>query len=215
MTVKFISYSKGADGKNLLEQVAFAARVSNPTNQNNDQTAEKLVRYLINNQHWSPLEMVSITLEIETTRDIARQILRHRSFSFQEFSQRYADASQMGFVTREARLQDNKNRQNSIDTEDKKLKERWENEQLGIQRTILESYKWALDNGIAKEQARAVLPEGMTISRLYMAGTLRSWVHYIQLRSANGTQKEHRDIALDCAKAIEPIFPMIKEYVNV
>jgi thymidylate synthase (FAD) len=215
MTVKLISYSQGADGKNLLEQVAFAARVSNPTNQNNDQTAEKLVRYLINNQHWSPLEMVSITLEIETTRDIARQILRHRSFSFQEFSQRYADASQMGFVTREARLQDNKNRQNSIDTEDKKLKERWENEQLGIQRTILESYKWALDNGIAKEQARAVLPEGMTISRLYMAGTLRSWVHYIQLRSANGTQKEHRDIALDCAKAIEPIFPMIKEYVNV
>ena len=215
MTVKLISYSQGADGKNLLEQVAFAARVSNPTNQNNDQTAEKLVRYLINNQHWSPLEMVSITLEIETTRDIARQILRHRSFSFQEFSQRYADASQMGFVTREARLQDNKNRQNSIDTEDKKLKERWENEQLSIQRTILRSYKWALDNGIAKEQARAVLPEGMTISRLYMAGTLRSWVHYIQLRSANGTQKEHRDIALDCAKAIEPIFPMIKEYVNV
>jgi thymidylate synthase (FAD) len=215
MTVKLISYSQGADGKNLLEQVAYAARVSNPANQNNDQTAEKLVRYLINNQHWSPLEMVSITLEIETTRDIARQILRHRSFSFQEFSQRYADASQMGFITREARLQDTKNRQNSINVEDDKLQKAWMDMQNDVIQLCKSHYQNALNMGIAKEQARAVLPEGITGSRLYMAGTLRSWVHYIQLRSANGTQKEHRDVALNCAKAIEPIFPMIKEYVNV
>jgi thymidylate synthase (FAD) len=215
MNVKLISYSQGADGKNLLDQIAYAARVSNPANQNNSDTSEKLVRYLINNQHWSPLEMVSLTLEIETTRDIARQILRHRSFSFQEFSQRYADASQLGFEVRDARLQDTKNRQNSIETDNDYLKERWEEEQLAVRMRVEQAYKWALDNGIAKEQARAVLPEGMTKSRMYMAGTLRSWVHYIQLRSANGTQKEHQEVALACALVIEPVFPMIKEFMNV
>ena len=215
MNVKLISYSQGADGKNLLDQIAYAARVSNPANQNNSDTSEKLVRYLINNQHWSPLEMVSLTLEIETTRDIARQILRHRSFSFQEFSQRYADASQLGFEVRDARLQDTKNRQNSIETDNDYLKDRWEEEQLAVRMRVEQAYKWALDNGIAKEQARAVLPEGMTKSRMYMAGTLRSWVHYIQLRSANGTQKEHQEVALACALVIEPVFPMIKEFVNV
>jgi thymidylate synthase (FAD) len=214
MNVKLISYTQGTDGKNLLEQVAFAARVSNPANQNNNETSEKLVRYLIKNQHWSPLEMVSICLEIETTRDIARQILRHRSFSFQEFSQRYADASQLGFEMKEARMQDLKNRQNSIVTDNPAIQAWWEERQKRVIRECQEAYQWALDSGIAKEQARAVLPEGMTGSRLYMNGTLRSWVHYIQLRSANGTQKEHQDVALACADAIAPIFPMIKEYTN-
>lgn len=218
--MKLINYSQSPDGMNLLEQVAFAARVSNPSNQNNTETAEKLVRYLIKNQHWSPLEMVSVCLEIDTTRDIARQILRHRSFSFQEFSQRYADASQLGFETRECRLQDNKNRQNSIaldvkDDEQRRTAYQWEQYQLNMQKMCESTYQWALEHGIAKEQARSVLPEGMTKSRMYMNGTLRSWVHYIQLRSANGTQKEHQEIALACADAIEPIFPMIKEYVNV
>ena len=215
MNVKLINYSQSPDGMNLLEQVAFAARVSNPTNQNNSETAEKLVRYLIKNQHWSPLEMVSVCLEIDTTRDIARQILRHRSFSFQEFSQRYADASQLGFEYKEARMQDTKNRQNSIETENQALAAWWENYQKKVMEVASDAYKFALEKGIAKEQARAVLPEGMTGSRMYMNGTLRSWVHYIQLRSGNGTQKEHRDIALACADAIEPIFPMIKEYINV
>ena len=215
MNVKLISYTQGTDGKNLLEQVAFAARVSNPANQNNNETSEKLVRYLIKNQHWSPLEMVSICLEIDTTRDIARQILRHRSFSFQEFSQRYADASQLGFELKECRLQDTKNRQNSLPSTDFTLDDMWQIQQNKLLEQVQKTYKWALDNGIAKEQARAVLPEGMTGSRLYMNGTLRSWVHYIQLRSANGTQKEHQDVALACADVIEPIFPMIKEYVNV
>lgn len=214
MKVKLINYSQDPEGRNLLEQIAYCARVSNPTNQDNTETAEKLVRYLIKNQHWSPLEMVSVCLEIDTTRDIARQILRHRSFSFQEFSQRYADASQLGFETREARLQDNKNRQNSIKNDNRALEAWWENYQLIVQRTAQDAYQFALDKGIAKEQARSVLPEGMTKSRMYMNGTLRSWVHYIQLRSANGTQKEHQEIALACADAIEPIFPMIKEYVN-
>lgn len=214
MKVKLFNYSQTPDGKNLLEQVAYAARVSNPTNQNNSDTAEKLVRYLIRNQHWSPLEMVSVCMEIETTRDIARQILRHRSFSFQEFSQRYADASQLGFESKEARLQDLKNRQNSIDTTDEHLKDLWNRYQKSVQEAASEAYRWALTAGIAKEQARAVLPEGMTVSRMYMSGTLRSWVHYIQLRSANGTQKEHRDIALACADALEQIFPMIKEFIN-
>ena len=214
MNVKLISYTQGADGKNLLEQVAFAARVSNPANQNNSETSEKLVRYLIKNQHWSPLEMVSISLEIDTTRDIPRQILRHRSFSFQEFSQRYADASQLGFELKEARLQDTKNRQNSIVTDNLALQAWWEERQKRVLEESKNAYEWALVNGIAKEQARAVLPEGMTGSRLYMNGTLRSWVHYIQLRSANGTQKEHQDVALACADAIESIFPMIKEYTN-
>jgi thymidylate synthase (FAD) len=219
MNVKLINYSQSPDGMNLLEQVAFAARVSNPTNQNNSETAEKLVRYLIKHQHWSPLEMVSVCMEIETTRDIARQILRHRSFSFQEFSQRYADASQLGFEIRETRLQDMKNRQNSVelkrDDDSRRLAYQWENMQINIQKMCQDTYQWALEHGIAKEQARAVLPEGMTCSRMYMNGTLRSWVHYIQLRSGNGTQKEHREIALACADAIEPIFPMIKEYINV
>jgi thymidylate synthase (FAD) len=214
MNVKLISYTQGTDGKNLLEQVAFAARVSNPANQNNTETSEKLVRYLIKNQHWSPLEMVSICLEIDTTRDIARQILRHRSFSFQEFSQRYADASQLGFELRDCRLQDTKNRQNSIETDNEALQQKWALMQDVALYHITEAYEWALKNGIAKEQARAVLPEGMTGSRLYMNGTLRSWVHYIQLRSANGTQKEHQDVALACVDAIEPIFPMIKEFIT-
>ncbi len=224
MKVKLINYSQGPfenimgvdvpSKKNLLDQIAYCARVSNPTNQNNSDTAEKLVRYLIKNQHWSPLEMVSVCLEIETTRDIARQILRHRSFSFQEFSQRYADASQLGFETREARLQDLKNRQNSIETQNLALQAWWEERQNRVIREAQEAYQWALDNGIAKEQARSVLPEGNTHSRMYMNGTLRSWVHYIQLRSANGTQKEHREIAVACANAIEPVFPMIKEFIS-
>ena len=215
MKVKLISYTQGTDGKNLLEQVAFAARVSNPANQNNNETSEKLVRYLIKNQHWSPLEMVNICLEIETTRDIARQILRHRSFSFQEFSQRYADASQLGFELKECRLQDTKNRQNSIETNNLALQTWWENYQNEVIQKCGAAYQWALDNGIAKEQARAVLPEGMTGSRLYMNGTFRSWIHYIQLRSANGTQKEHRHVALACMEAITPIFPMIRDIVQM
>lgn len=214
MEVKLISYTQGADGKNLLEQVAYAARVSNPANQNNDATSEKLVRYLINNQHWSPLEMASVCLEINTTRDIARQILRHRSFSFQEFSQRYADASQLGFEVREARLQDTKNRQNSIETDNLALQSWWENYQLEVIQKCKDAYQFALDKGIAKEQARAVLPEGMTKSRMYMHGTLRSHVHYIQVRTEPGTQLEHKLIAYECAKAIEPIFPMIMEFVH-
>jgi len=214
MKVELINYSQTIDGKNLLEQVAFAARVSNPANQNNTETSEKLIRYLIKNQHWSPLEMVSVCLEINTTRDIARQILRHRSFSFQEFSQRYADASQLGFEMREARLQDTKNRQNSIETDNEALQQKWKMMQDVALFHVTEAYEWALKNGIAKEQARAVLPEGMTGSRLYMNGTLRSWVHYIQLRSANGTQKEHQEVALACAEAIKPVFPMIIEFIS-
>lgn len=213
MDVKMVSYSQGTDGRNLLEQVAFVARVSNPANQNNNESAEKLVRYLITHQHWSPLEMVNICLEINTTRDIARQILRHRSFSFQEFSQRYAVVDNE-FEYREARLQDQKNRQNSIETEDDYIKERWEEEQASVMLRIKQAYDWAINNGIAKEQARVVLPEGMTPSRLYMNGTLRSWVHYIQLRSANGTQKEHQEVAIACAEAIKPVFPMIEEFVQ-
>ena len=213
MDVKLISYTHGADGKNLLEQVAYAARVSNPANQDNNETAEKLVRYLIKHQHWSPLEMVNVCLEIETTRDIARQILRHRSFSFQEFSQRYAVAD-LGFEFKEARLQDEKNRQNSIEVEDLGLQMNWETQQDYVIAAAQKTYRWALDHGIAKEQARAVLPEGITVSRLYMNGTLRSWVHYIQLRSGVETQKEHRGVALACADAIEPIFPMIREFVS-
>lgn len=215
MTVSLTSYSKPHDcDKPLQDLVAYCARVSNPANQNNTETNEKLIRYLIKNNHWSPLEMVSICLEIETTRDIARQILRHRSFSFQEFSQRYAVAD-LGFETREARLQDKKNRQNSIETEDESLEKEWEEAQVVVGEYALNAYNWAIERGIAKEQARAVLPEGMTKSRMYMNGTLRSWVHYIQLRSGNGTQKEHREIAIECAKAIEPIFPMIMEYVTI
>jgi thymidylate synthase (FAD) len=214
MSVKLISYSKPVEeDQSLQDLVAYCARVSNPANQNNTQTNEKLIHYLIKNQHWSPLEMVSVCLEIETTRDIARQILRHRSFSFQEFSQRYAVAD-LGFECKEARLQDKKNRQNSIQVDDVHLHEAWEQKQKEVADNAQTAYKWALENGIAKEQARAVLPEGMTLSRMYMNGTLRSWVHYISLRSGNGTQREHRDIAVACARAIEKIFPMIMEFIS-
>jgi thymidylate synthase (FAD) len=213
MRVELINYSQDPKGRNLLEQIAFTARVSNPANQNNNESAEKLVRYLIKHKHWSPLEMVNVCLEIETTRDIVRQILRHRSFSFQEFSQRYAVAD-LGFEFKEARLQDVKNRQNSIESGDEQLNEVWIKFQQSLLLEATKTYQWAINNGIAKEQARAVLPEGITVSRLYMNGTLRSWVHYIQLRSGVETQKEHRDIALACADAIEPIFPMIKEFTT-
>jgi thymidylate synthase (FAD) len=215
MKVKLISYSKPHETtQSLQDLVAYCARVSNPTNQNNTETNEKLIKYLTKNNHWSPLEMVSVCIEIETTRDIARQILRHRSFSFQEFSQRYAVAN-IGFEPKEARLQDKKNRQNSVQTDDEELKITWEQQQNNVSETAMKAYQWALDNGIAKEQARSVLPEGMTVSRMYMNGTLRSWVHYIQLRSGNGTQKEHQDIAIACAEAIKEIFPMITDFVNV
>jgi thymidylate synthase (FAD) len=213
MKVELISYSQTPEGKNLQDIVAYCARVSNPSNQNNTETNEKLIRYLMNHQHWSPLEMVSVCLEIETTRDIARQILRHRSFSFQEFSQRYAVAD-LGFEYKEARIQDLKNRQNSIETNNEELQKEWEEKQSEFAKEAQTIYTWALENGIAKEQARAVLPEGITVSRMYMNGTLRSWVHYIQLRSGNGTQKEHREVAFACAKAIEPIFPMINEFLS-
>jgi thymidylate synthase (FAD) len=216
MKVTLKSFTHDAEGgRNLLEQIAYVARVSNPSNQNNDQTAEKLVNYLVKHKHWSPLEMVDATLEIETTRDIARQILRHRSFVFQEFSQRYADPTKdLGFVTRDARLQDPKNRQNSIEIPNLPLQEQWETQQKIITNAAQVAYKWAIVNGIAKEQARAVLPEGLTVSRMYMKGSIRSWIHYIQIRSGIETQKEHREVAIACAEAIEPIFPMIKEFVN-
>ena len=210
MKVQLISYSNSPDHSTLQDLVAYCARVSNPANQSNTETNEKLIKYLIKNNHWSPLEMVSICLEIETTRDIARQILRHRSFSFQEFSQRYAVAD-LGFECKEARLQDKKNRQNSVETDNPELSSQWEEQQKGVSEAAEKAYKWALENGIAKEQARSVLPEGMTVSRMYMNGTLRSWVHYIQLRSGNGTQKEHQQIAIACAEAIAPLFPMIHD----
>ena len=215
MHVKLITYSQSQNTEQSLQDlISYCARVSNPSNQLNTETNEKLIRYLIKNQHWSPLEMVNVCLEIETTRDICRQILRHRSFSFQEFSQRYAVAD-LGFITKEARTQDTKNRQNSLEVEDdSELKTQWEVIQNKIIQEAANGYKKAIDLGIAKEQARAVLPEVMTVSRMYMNGTLRSWVHYIQLRSGNGTQKEHREVALECAKAISPIFPMIMEFVD-
>ena len=212
MKVKLINYSQGTgefESDTALDLIAFCARVSNPSNQNNKETSEKLVKYLIKHKHWSPLEMVSACMEIETTRDIARQILRHRSFSFQEFSQRYADpTTDLAFVKREARLQDPKNRQNSIPTDDASTQEVWDIMQQRVIDEALAAYQWAMDKGIAKEQARAVLPEGNTVSRMYMNGTLRSWVHYIELRGANGTQQEHMDIALECAKVISKIFPL-------
>lgn len=218
MNVRLVSYSQPADEFLILDDlqdlVAYCARVSNPSNQLNSETSEKLIKYLINNQHWSPLEMVSVCLEITTTRDIARQILRHRSFSFQEFSQRYADPTKdLDFVYREARLQDKKNRQNSIELDisnddDRYIAYHWENLQRQLVEQSKNVYSWAISKGIAKEQARAVLPEGCIESRLYMNGTLRSWIHYIQLRSANGTQKEHREVAIECAKVISKIFPM-------
>lgn len=200
----------------VQELVAFCARVSNPSNQFNTDTSEKLIKYLIKHQHWSPLEMVSACLEIETTRDIARQILRHRSFSFQEFSQRYADPTKdLSFVLREARLQDTKNRQNSVENTNLALAAWWEERQKRVIKEAEEAYAWAIDNGIAKEQARAVLPEGLTVSRLYMNGTLRSWIHFIELRSANGTQKEHQEVARECAKVIAEVFPLANELIKL
>ena len=221
MNVKLISYSKPskelvAEGLyDVQELIAYCARVSNPGNQFSLATSEKLIKYLIKHQHWSPLEMVSACLEIETTRDIARQILRHRSFSFQEFSQRYADPTkELSFVLRDARLQDEKNRQNSVDTDNFALKAWWEERQRRVIEECKNAYEWAIAHGLAKEQARAVLPEGLTVSRLYMNGTLRSWIHYIQLRSANGTQREHIEIAKVCAKVITEILPLTSQLVS-
>jgi thymidylate synthase (FAD) len=219
MSVRLVSYSQpvniiGID--NIQDLIAYCARVSNPANQMNNETSEKLIRYLIKHGHWSPLEMVSACLEIETTRDIAHQIVRHRSFSFQEFSQRYANPQALGdmFLTREARLQDNKNRQNSVETDDASLQDNWEVIQKDVMHAAELAYNWAIENGIAKEQARSVLPEGNTKTKLYMSGSIRSWVHYIELRSGNGTQKEHMEIARDCAQELKVIFPMIMEFVN-
>ena len=219
MKVKLISCSQAIGLPEYIktpqELVAYCARVSNPANQLNTETSEKLIKYLVKHQHWSPLEMVSACLEIETTRDIARQILRHRSFSFQEFSQRYADPiKDLDFEYRDCRLQDLKNRQNSIEGADSDLQYAWYVAQRELIEKAKKTYKWAIDNGIAKEVARAVLPEGLTMSRMYMNGTLRSWIHYLQLRSANGTQKEHMEIALACAKAITQIFPLTKELIT-
>jgi thymidylate synthase (FAD) len=197
---------------NCQELVAYCARVSNPANQTNTDTSEKLIRYLIKHAHWSPLEMVSACLEIETTRDIARQILRHRSFSFQEFSQRYAVAD-LGFDYKEVRLQDTRNRQNSLESSDAELDVWWDSKQKFVTTIVEDIYAEAIEKGIAKEQARAVLPEGITTSRLYMQGTLRSWLHYIELRSGPETQKEHREVAQACAGALETIFPMVTEFL--
>jgi|TARA_B100000959_G_scaffold257044_1_gene290798 thymidylate synthase (FAD) len=219
MNVKLVSYSKPSDDfleeglENVQDLIAFCAKVSNPNNQINSETSEKLIKYLIKHKHWSPLEMVNACLEINTTRDIAHQIVRHRSFSFQEFSQRYANPEEMGdmFIHREARLQDEKNRQNSVEVEDKLLQDQWN----AMQQRVIEhsklAYDWAIEHNIAKEQARVVLPEGNTKTRLYMNGSLRSWVHYIELRSANGTQKEHMEIAQECATVIAGIFPIMEE----
>ena len=229
MKIKLISYSQQAidaekqdefefDLPNLQDLVAYCARVSNPANQANSETSERLIKYLIKHKHWSPLEMVSACIEVETTRDIARQLLRHRSFSFQEFSQRYADPTAElddAFVLREARMQDTKNRQNSVeldmsDEKQKLLAYEWERSQNRVLYAVKKEYEWAIKNGIAKEQARAVLPEGLTVSRLYVNGTLRSWIHYIDLRDGNGTQKEHAEIARACAEVIAKVFPIIK-----
>jgi len=229
MRVKLISYSKPAIDteeevfcKNVQDLISYCARVSNPSNQSNSETSERLIKFLANHKHWSPFEMASACLEITTTRDIARQMLRHRSFSFQEFSQRYADPTAElddAFVLRECRLQDTSNRQNSIelilDNPEARMKAmEWTRAQQRVMYAVKEAYRWAIDNGIAKEQARAVLPEGMTVSRLYMNGTIRSWIHYIELRSSNGTQKEHMEVALACAKAISEIFPMAAEITS-
>ena len=205
-------FDSQSDVRTLEGLIAYCARVSNPENQQLNQNSDKLIKYLMKHQHWSPLEMVSVCMEIETTRDIARQMLRHRSFSFQEFSQRYADPTQdLDFEIRDARLQDLKNRQNSIETDDEKLKEEW----VWLQKQVIDAakraYTWAIRNDIAKEQARAVLPEGNTVSRLYMNGTVRSWVHYIALRSANGTQKEHMDVAQECGRVLGEVFSLLKE----
>ena len=222
MNVELLSYSqpteqfKGLGLTDAQELIAYCARVSNPSNQFNTETSERLIKYLVKHAHWSPLEMVSACVEIETTRDIARQILRHRSFAFQEFSQRYADPTKdLGFVLREARLQDTKNRQNSIETDDKELEAEWHRRQQLVIDLVTEQYSWAIGKGIAKECARVVLPEGNTVSCLYMNGTLRSWIHFIELRSSNGTQLEHQIVALACAKVIAAIFPMASELVVI
>jgi thymidylate synthase (FAD) len=220
MNVRLVSYSQPTEDfraqgiDDAQELIAFCARVSNPSNQFNNETSEKLIRYLVRHQHWSPLEMVSACMEITTTRDIARQILRHRSFSFQEFSQRYADpTTDLEFVTRSGRLQDPKNRQNSIEHADHLLENEWYRAQQRVIYAARREYEWAIANGIAKEQARAVLPEGLIQSRLYMNGTLRSWIHFIELRSGNGTQLEHQAVAVECARAIAAIFPMATDLV--
>ena len=217
MNVELVSYTKseveGID--NLQELVAYCARVSNPDNQLNNETSEKLITYLIENEHWSPLEMVNVCLEIKTTRDIARQILRHRSFSFQEFSQRYANPTkELNFVNREARLQDKTNRQNSIKSDDLVLSMKFQTQQTELIDASIKYYKEAIDNGIAKEQARCFLPEGLMLSKLYMNGNLRSWIHYVQLRTGNGTQKEHMEIAKECACVIYKVFPLISKFVK-
>ena len=222
MSVKLISYSKGEKDESLQDIIAYTARVSNPSNQDNTETSERLLRYLIREKHWSPFEMVSACLEVTTTRDIARQLLRHRSFSFQEFSQRYADPTQdLNFIMRQARLQDTKNRQNSIelsnmmDSDERvDLELNWYKQQAEVTNAAKKSYEWAIENGIAKEQARSVLPEGIMESRLYVNGTIRSWIHYVELRSGNGTQKEHIELARACSTALEPVFPMIKEFCH-
>ena len=214
MSVKLISPTGEVD---LLQDIAYMARVSNPANQNNEKTSEKLVKYLIKHKHWSPFEMASITLEINTTRDIAHQIVRHRSFAFQEFSQRYAapaDLDEYPWELRETRMQDESNRQNSVETEDTLLNQHWIQQQKRVIDTARNAYQWAIELGIAKEQARAVLPEGLTRTRLYMHGTVRSWVHYVDVRTTPGTQKEHMDIARQCAYEINPVFPMIKDFVH-
>lgn len=219
MAVRLVSYTQPTEEfieeglENVQDLIAFCAKVSNPTAQINKETSERLIKFLIKHQHWSPLEMANAVLEIDTTRDIAHQIVRHRSFAFQEFSQRYADPAEMGkqFVVREARLQDTKNRQNSIETDDGALEGAWIAHQNAVIARAKQAYEWAIENGIAKEQARAVLPEGCTKTRLYMNGTIRSWVHYIELRGANGTQKEHMEIAHACAKAIAEIFPLASD----
>ena len=218
MNVKLISFSQapeGWDGYDCQELIAYCARVSNPSNQMNKETSEKLIKYLIKHKHWSPLEMVNVCLEINTTRDIAHQIVRHRSFSFQEFSQRYANPQDMeeAFTYREPRLQDTKNRQNSIEVQNTQLEMDWGRHQKKVLETAKEAYDWAIQAGIAKEQARVVLPEGLTKTRLYMNGTLWSWVHYIELRGENGTQKEHMEIAHECAKVISEVFPLVKTLV--
>ena len=214
MSVKLISPLGEVD---LLQDIAYMARVSNPANQNNEKTSEKLVKYLIKHKHWSPFEMASITMEINTTRDIAHQIVRHRSFAFQEFSQRYAapgDLDEYPWELRETRMQDESNRQNSVETEDALLHQHWIQQQKRVIDTARGAYQWAIELGIAKEQARAVLPEGLTRTRLYMHGTVRSWIHYIDVRTTPGTQKEHMDIARQCAYEINTVFPMIKDFVH-
>jgi thymidylate synthase (FAD) len=211
MNVKLVGVTAPYAGHNSAEDlIVHMARVSNPSNQGMNSDPARLIRYLIKNQHWSPFEMVNVVMEINTTRDIARQILRHRSFSFQEFSQRYADPTKdLGFELREARLQDTKNRQNSIETDDKELQAEWKIKQINLIAELKAAYDWAIENGIAKEQARVVLPEGNTQSRMYMNGTLRSWIHYCQLRMENGTQKEHKEVAIDCWKVIADKFPNV------